>query len=275
MDSLGSNDYATHFPIRVKHDPGNHRRNHCFLLRGYRSGERGRHHGSPSGQNRPQQEEANQSVLVDDHPVVRKGIGSCLARHEELEVVGEAADGQEALRKARELQPDIVLMDIEMPHMSGLAATDLLLREQPKTKVLILSMHSNAEYVRHIIESGARGYVLKDAPPEELLKAIEAVNAGDAFFSPDVARVALNQFIRPGDAQPQVASLTKREREVLSLVADGSSNKGIAGSLCVGVRTVETHRERIMHKLGIHTVAGLTKFAIANGFVTMPAELKK
>ena len=213
-------------------------------------------------------------LLVDDHPVVRKGICTCLARHEELEVVGEAADGHEALRKARELLPDIVMMDIEMPLMSGLAAAELLRRELPKTKVLILSMHSNAEYVRHIIESGARGYVLKDTTPEELLKAIETVNAGEAFFSPDVARVALNQFIRPGDAQPKAASLTKREREVVSLVADGLSNKEIAGSLGVGVRTVETHREHIMHKLGIHTVAGLTKFAIANGFVMMPAELK-
>src|SRR5438128_1567013 len=135
-------------------------------------------------------------LLVDDHPVVRKGIGSCLARNPNLEIVGEAGDGWEAVRKARELTPDIVLMDIDMPQMSGLAVTELLRKERPQIKVLILSMHGNSEYVLRIIQSGARGYVLKETSPEELLKAIEIVNSGEAFFSPDVARDALNRFVR-------------------------------------------------------------------------------
>ena len=207
-------------------------------------------------------------LLVDDHPVVRKGISSCLARHEHLQVVGEAGNGEEAIRKTRELAPDIVLMDIDMPEMNGLTVTELLRKESPKIKVLILSMHSNSEYVMRIIQSGASGYVLKEAPTEELLRAIEAVNAGEAFFSPEVARVALNKYVR-GITDTAVAQLTNREREVLIQIAEGLSNKEIASKLGVGVRTVETHRERIMRKLNIHSVAGLTKFAISQGLVSL------
>lgn len=209
-------------------------------------------------------------LLVDDHPVVRKGISACLARQEHLHIVGEAADGQEAVRKARELVPDIILMDLDMPQMNGLAVTELLRKEMPGIRVLILSMHSNTEYVMRIIQSGASGYVLKEAPAEELVRAIDSVNAGEAFFSPEVARVALNKYVRgagPGGAA--AAQLTNREREVLIQIAEGLSNKEIANKLGVGVRTVETHRERIMRKLNIHSVAGLTKFAISKGLVSL------
>jgi len=207
-------------------------------------------------------------LVVDDHPVVRKGISLCLTRQENLEIIGEASDGREAVRKARELQPDILLMDINMPQMNGLAVTELLHRELPRVKVLILSMHSNTDYVLRIIQSGARGYVLKDAAPDELVRAIEAVQSGETYFSPQVARLALNQFVRGsnGSGEPH---LTNREREVLVQIAEGLSNKEIACLLGVGVRTVETHRERIMRKLDIHTVAGLTKFAIAKGLVSV------
>lgn len=207
-------------------------------------------------------------LLVDDHPVVRKGISSCLARHEHLQIAGEAGDGQEAIRKTRELMPDIILMDIDMPEMNGLAVTEVLRKEVPKVKVLVLSMHSNSEYVMRIIQSGASGYVLKEAPTEELVRAIEAVNAGEAFFSPEVARVALNKYVR-GAAESPATQLTNREREVLVQIAEGLSNKEIANKLGVGVRTVETHRERIMRKLNIHSVAGLTKFAISQGLVSL------
>jgi two-component system, NarL family, nitrate/nitrite response regulator NarL len=207
-------------------------------------------------------------LLVDDHPVVRRGIISCLARHEHLQIIGEAADGQEALRKARELMPDTILMDIDMPQMDGLAVTELLRKELPKIKVLILSMHSNTEYVMRIIQSGASGYVLKDAPTEELVRAIEIVNTGEAFFSPEVARAALNKYVR-GGGDNAGGQLTNREREVLVQIAEGLSNKEIAGKLGVGVRTVETHRERIMRKLNIHSVAGLTKFAISKGLISL------
>ena len=135
-------------------------------------------------------------LIADDHPIVRHGISSCLARQQTIQIIGEAGDGREALSRTRELRPDVVLMDIDMPQMNGLAVTDLLRREMPQVKVLILSMYSNSEYALRIIQCGARGFVLKEAPPEEIVHAIEAVYAGTAHFSPDVARVALNQVVR-------------------------------------------------------------------------------
>jgi DNA-binding NarL/FixJ family response regulator len=212
-------------------------------------------------------------MVVDDHPVVRRGISLCLSRQPQLEIVGEAGDGREAIRRARELQPDLVLMDIDMPQMNGLAVAEVLHREMPKVKVLVLSMHSNTDYVVRIIQSGARGFILKEAPAEELVRAIEIVNAGEAYFSPDVARVALNKFVQGGGMGQEAPVLTNREREVLMLIADGLSNKEIACQLNVGVRTVETHRERIMRKLDIHSVAGLTKYAISSGLVTLEKTL--
>jgi two-component system nitrate/nitrite response regulator NarL len=211
-------------------------------------------------------------VLVDDHPVVRKGLCSCLARHEHLVIVGEAGDGREALRKVGELSPDLVLMDIDMPHMDGLAATAQLRKDSPGVKVLVLSMHKQSDYVLRILQSGARGYVLKETSPDELVKAIEMVHAGEAFFSPEIARVALNQFVRGAGAGPHTGELSNREREVLIAIAEGLSNKEIAVRLGVGVRTVETHRERIMRKLDIHSIAGLTKFAIAKGLISLPKQ---
>jgi len=208
-------------------------------------------------------------LVVDDHPIVRKGISLCLARHQDFEIIGEAGDGREAVRKVRELRPDIVLMDINMPQMSGLAVTELLRRELPEIKVLILSVNGNPDSVLRMVQSGARGYILKEAPPEELVRAIETVHGGEAYFSQDVARVALNQFVRGGGEAGSAPQLTPREREVLTQIAEGLSNKEIACQLGVGVRTVETHRERIMRKLDIHTVAGLTKFAIARGMVSV------
>ncbi len=209
-------------------------------------------------------------LVVDDHPVVRKGLRTCLTVQEQVLVVGEAGDGHEGVRKAKELLPDVVLMDIDMPGLNGLSATELLRKENPSIKVLILSMHRHPEYVVRILQSGARGYVLKEAAPEELVRAIQAVQAGETFFSPEIARLALNQFVHGKGEAPHPAQLSNREREVLVTIAEGLSNKEIASRLGVGVRTVETHRERIMRKLNIHSVAGLTKFAIANGLVSLP-----
>jgi two-component system nitrate/nitrite response regulator NarL len=156
-----------------------------------------------------------------------------------------------------------------MPLMNGMAATDLLRRERPEIKVIILSMYSNTDYVMRIIECGARGFILKEAPPQELVQAIEAVHAGQTHFSQDVARVALNQVVRGSGESSPLSRLTNREREVLVQIAEGLSNKEIAHQLSIGVRTVETHRERIMRKLDIHTVAGLTRFAISQGIVSL------
>lgn len=208
-------------------------------------------------------------LVVDDHPVVRKGLCSCLASCDRLKVVGEAADGEEAIRKVAETSPDLVLMDISMPHLDGLAVTERLSQQAPQVKVLILSMHSDRECVMRMIKAGARGYVLKDAPPDELVRAIEAVHGGETFFSPPVARIALEQFVSETSKTNPLSRLSQRERQVLTLIAEGRSNKEIANELGIGVRTIETHRERIMRKLDIHSVAGLTKFAISNGLTAL------
>jgi len=210
-------------------------------------------------------------LLADDHPVVRRGIQFCLSKENRIKVVGEATSGEEAVAKALDLQPDVVLMDISMPGMSGLDAT-LQLREQaPNIKVLVLSVHNNRDYIFRIIQAGAHGYVSKEASTDELIRALDSVQSGKTFFSPEIAQAALAQMVENGGRKEPFAQLTSREREVLVLIAEGKSNKEIAGKLGIGVRTIETHRERIMRRLDIHSVAGLTKFAIAKGLVTLEA----
>jgi len=209
-------------------------------------------------------------LVADDHPVVRRGIISCLAQRTHFEILGEAADGQEALRLARELLPDVVLTDLDMPHLTGLAVAEALRKELPKIKVLILSTHTGAEYMLRCSQAGARGYLLKQASPDEFAQAVETVNAGQSFFSPEIARVALNHLVRGNGHGPDPADLTNREREVLVHIAEGLCNKEIACRLNIGTRTVETHRERLMRKLNIHSIAGLTRFAVAKGLISMP-----
>ena len=212
-------------------------------------------------------------LLVDDHPIVLDGIKSHLCAQPDFEVVGDASNGQEALRKAKLSLPDVVLMDISMPHMNGLEAMASLRKQVPNAKVLILTMHESKEYIAQVVRSGARGYLLKDSAPAELVGAIKAVHAGEVYFSPSVSKVLIEEMAdgnkRPSGA-PLPPPLTEREREVLSLIAEGLLNKQIADRLGIGVRTIETHRERIMRKLDIHTVAGLTKYAIARGMTSMP-----
>ena len=209
-------------------------------------------------------------LLVDDHPVVRLGIRSYLLKSGRVDVVGEAADGREAIARARELQPDIVFMDTFMPRMNGLVAAKLLCQDLPDIKVLMHSVHDGREYIFQIIRSGAQGYVPKNAPMEELLRAIEWVHKGVAYFNSDTARAAFEEHSRnlqqPGHDASQPLSF--RELEVLSKIAEGGSTREIASELGIGVRTVETHRERIMQKLHIHSVAGLTRFAIKCGVAT-------
>jgi DNA-binding NarL/FixJ family response regulator len=204
-------------------------------------------------------------LLVDDHPVVRRGIAACLARHDGVELVGEAADGREALEKARTLLPDVVVTDVEMPEMNGADLTMALAKEFPDIRVLVLSVYHAPGHVLRMVQAGAAGYMFKEAPPEELIRGVEQVAKGEPFFSENVAQIALNQVVRGQSAGGQ--ALTAREREVLIRIADGLSNKEIAEVLGLGVRTVETHRERAMRKLNIRSVAGLTKYALAQGWV--------
>lgn len=205
-------------------------------------------------------------LLVDDHTIVREGIRSCLAAYENVEIAGEASNGHEAISQARDLAVDVVVMDITMPLMSGLEATERLGREVPAAKVLILTVHDNVEYVHKIVNCGARGYVLKDASPEELAHAIEAVNAGRSFFSREISG-ALVDFCMRKPREENAATLSRRELQVLKLVAQGFSTKEIAADLNITFRTVETHREHIMRKLGIHNVAGLTRYAISKQII--------
>ena len=207
--------------------------------------------------------------MVDDHPVVRKGLESCLDNQTRVRVIAAASEGEEAIRKARELSPDVILMDIDLPGRDGLEVTQLLRREMPQVKIVILSIHSHREYLFRIIRSGAHGYISKSAAPAELVRAVEAVFDGEVLFTPEMARAALTEMVNHAGQEPPLAQLTVREREVLALIAGGQSNKEIANQLGIGVRTTETHRERIMRKLGIHSVAGLTRFAIQHGVVKL------
>lgn len=204
-------------------------------------------------------------LLVDDHPLMREGIRSSLAKYPQLGIVGEAGNGEEAVRKAKELMADVVLMDINMPEMNGLQAAEVMRREAPHARILILTVHKNAEYIRKIIQCGARGYVLKDASGEELERAIKLVAAGRSYFSPEISSQAIDTFFK----QTEHPALSQRELEVLKLVAKGCSTKEIAPQLNVTCRTVETYRERIMSKLGVHNIAGLTRFAISEGLIEL------
>jgi len=204
-------------------------------------------------------------LLVDDHPMMKEGIRSSLVKHPFLEIVGEASNGGDAVRKAKELKVDVVLMDINMPGMNGLEATELIGREAPQAKVLMLTVHKNPEYVRKIIHCGARGYVLKDAAGDELAHGIELVADGRTYFSPEVSAAALDFCFK----QAEHPALSARELEVLKLVAKGCSTKEIAPQLNITCRTVETYRERIMSKLGVHNIAGLTRFAISEGLIDL------
>jgi DNA-binding NarL/FixJ family response regulator len=206
-------------------------------------------------------------LLVDDQSLVRSGLMKLLEPQKEFQVVGEAGDGEEALAMVKKLQPDIVLMDLSMPKMSGLEATKLIGVKYPNVRVLVLTMHENEEYVFQILKAGAGGYILKDSGRDELVKAIQTVARGEKFFSSRISEIMVQGYLKKGEAKgPSDDSddlpLTKREREVLAFIAEGLNNQQIAEKLFISPRTVDTHRTNIMQKLDIHDTANLVRFAI-------------
>jgi len=208
-------------------------------------------------------------VLVDDHPLVLEGIIARLEDEPSLEVVGSANDGAQALKLIAQVQPDVVLMDISMPVMTGFEATERLKAEQPDVRVLILSMHESREYILKLIQCGAAGYVLKDVSSSELITAIKTVYSGATYFSAGASQSLFSQtdFQVSGQASESKEALTCREQEVLRLLAQGASNKAMARQLDISVRTVETHRQNIKTKLGIQTAAGLARYAIEHNLI--------
>jgi two-component system response regulator NreC len=208
-------------------------------------------------------------LLADDHPIVRTGLRALLADEPDIEVIAEAEDGREAVRLAEELQPAVALMDLSMPGLSGLEATRQIKHRVPQVKVLILTRHTNEEYVLQILRAGASGYVVKNAAPAELVSAIRAVYRGDSFLSPAISRTVIEEYVRQAEAMVKdgYEQLTDREREVLQLIAEGHSSREIAERLTISENTVRTHRANLMDKLTIHSTAELTQYAIRKGLV--------
>lgn len=207
-------------------------------------------------------------LLADDHTLVRSGFRALLEQLEGVEVVAEAADGREALRLIEAHRPDIVLMDIAMPELNGLEATARITKQFPDVRVILLSMHANEEYVSEALRTGAAGYMLKDAAAVELELALRAVMSGESYLSPAVATRVVAAQARATDTGSGLARLTPRQREILQLIAEGNSTKAIARKLGVSVKTVETHRAKLMERLDIHDIAGLVRYAIRVGIVT-------
>ncbi|WP_170468501.1 response regulator transcription factor [Ruegeria arenilitoris] len=198
-------------------------------------------------------------LIVDDHPMVAEGIQSILESYDEISVVGTLGSGQEAVDQATELMPDVILMDLNMPGLGGLSATEIILERLPQTRILILSMHDSPEYISTALSHGAKGYVLKDVPTDEIKQAIDAVMRGEQYLCTGAS----------GSLQPKGDSareaLTGREQTILLELAQGKSNKEVAAALDISVRTVETHRKNIKRKLGISSTAGLTRYALEHG----------
>ncbi|MBI1791438.1 MAG: response regulator transcription factor [Acidobacteria bacterium] len=209
-------------------------------------------------------------LLADDHKVLRSGLRRILEEHSDLTVVGEAADGREAVDLANALEPDIIVMDIGMPQMNGMEATRQILQRHPRTNVLILSMYSDENYLIQVLRAGARGYLLKDSAEGELIDAVRSVNSGQPFFSPQIAKLLVGdnmQRLRHEGASDTLELLTPREREVLQLIAEGKSNKEAAAALFVSPTTIETHRARIMDKLDLHSTAEIVLYAVRKGVI--------
>ncbi len=208
-------------------------------------------------------------LLVEDHTIVRQGLKRLLEERE-VAVGGEAQDGSEGGKGARELKPDIVIMDISMPHLGGIEATRRIRKSLPDTKVIMLTIHMEENYIYKSLEAGANGYMLKDTAADDLLKALDVVLEGEIFLSPKFSPKVLETYrkmVRSGKKVDEFSQLTNREREILQLIAEGYTSKEIAGMLFISIKTVDNHRTNIMNKLDIHDTAGLVRFAIRIGLI--------
>jgi DNA-binding NarL/FixJ family response regulator len=210
-------------------------------------------------------------IIADDHRIVRQGLRALIEKHPDMQVMGEAATGREAVVMVRELLPDIILMDVSMPDMNGIEATRRIKSEYPQIRILALSMHSDRRFAMEMLKAGASGYLLKDSAFEEMAHAIRAVMSGHTYLCHKIADVVIKNYINLTAKQESSAfsELTVREREVLQLIAEGKSTKEIASALEVSVKTVETHRQQMMEKLGVRSVAELTKYAIREGLTSI------
>jgi DNA-binding NarL/FixJ family response regulator len=209
-------------------------------------------------------------LVADDHALVREGITALLRAAEDLEVVGEAADGQQAIEETLRLDPDVVLLDVAMPGLGGLEAALAIRRERPRTRVLVLTQYEDREYVQRFLKAGASGYVLKKAAGADLVSAIRAVHRGGLVLDPSVARDVLEAAPGPGaETEDSYDGLTDREKQVLKLVAEGRSNKDVADVLGISVKTAMTHREHVMDKLGLHNRTDLIRFALRRGIIQL------
>lgn len=208
-------------------------------------------------------------LLVDDHAIVRDGLRFLLEAHDDFEVVGGAANGRDAVRAARDLQPDVVIMDLAMPELNGTEATQQIHGACPATHVLVLSMHSTAEHIYRAFQAGAQGYLLKESAGPELLAAVRTVHAGRRYLSQKIAETMVDDYIRERHASSPLDSLSARERQILQSIAEGKSSAETARALCLSPKTVETYRSRMMKKLGLDDFPALVRFAIQHGLTPL------
>jgi two-component system, NarL family, response regulator NreC len=209
-------------------------------------------------------------LLADDHTVVRQGLRKVLEERPDWVVVAEAGNGRDAVKQAEELKPDVAIIDVAMPLLNGIEATRQIVKRVPATRVLVLTMHSDEAYVNQILKAGATGYLLKDSADVDLIQAVGAVSQGKSFFSPGVARLMLDDYVRQladKGISDRYESLSEREREIFQLIAEGKANKEIAHILSISPSTVETHRARIMEKLDLHSAAEIVLYAVRRGVI--------
>jgi two-component system, NarL family, response regulator NreC len=208
-------------------------------------------------------------LLVDDHAIMRDGIRALLSLQNDIQIVGEASEGKEAVAKAQELSPDVIIMDIAMPGMDGLEATRRITKQNPKIRVLVLTQHEDNEYVISAIKAGAAGYLPKRALGSELVSALRAVNKGDSFLHPSATAALINDYRQQAQTGDSYDRLTPREREILKLIAEGHTSREIAESLFISLKTVMGHRTKVMEKLGLHNRTELIKYAMRKGLLSM------